>query len=60
MIIWMWRFMIDGRNAGPLRDKADDAYQDAVNAGWALRRPDGRVILMRAEGAEVVCVQAES
>ena len=56
----MWRFMIDGRNAGPLRDKADDAYKDAINAGWALRRSDGKVILMRAEGAEVVCVPAKS
>lgn len=44
-------FTVDGRAAGPVRDSWDDAAQDAVNAGYALRGRHGGAVFDTSGGA---------
>lgn len=40
-----FQFQVDGRRAGPVRDKWHDAAQDAVNAGMAQWTAPDRISL---------------
>lgn len=40
MDIYRYRFEVDNRAVGPMRNSFEEAASDAVDAGWA--RPQGR------------------